>query len=79
MSDKNKAMAKKIVQESNEIRKELQYQEILKWDDGHQTGYQTVDNIIGLEQVIFGVEDLARKRKELDVLLKKQNKKTKKD
>jgi hypothetical protein len=55
MSDeqnKNKELAKKLVEINLEDRRQLQYCAMKKWDAGLSTGMEAIDEILELERVI---------------------------
>ena len=55
MSDnKNKTskLAKELVKISQEERRQLQYLALKKWDAGHLTGLETIEEILDLEKII---------------------------
>ena len=49
----NKKLAKEIVKNSIEIRRELQYEEMCKWDRQEITGVEAIENIVNIEKVIW--------------------------
>lgn len=52
MSDKSK-LVKTIVDNTIEKRRELQFQEMKKWDSGKITGIEAIENILEIEKLIF--------------------------
>ena len=62
MSNKNK-LAKTIVENTIEQRRELQYKELKKWDSGQITGLEAIENILEIDKIIFF--NLREEKKEL--------------
>jgi hypothetical protein len=44
---------KRVLDEAVYDRRRQQYEELKKWDLGHTTGLQCIENIIELEKIIF--------------------------
>lgn len=66
MSDeqnKNKELAKKLVEINFEDRRQLQYCAMKKWDMGYSTGVEAIEEILMCEKVItIDIETLRRAR-----------------
>ena len=62
MSNKNK-LAKTIVENTIEQRRELQYKELKKWDAGQITGLEAIENILEIDKIVFF--NLREEKKEL--------------
>ena len=62
MSNKNK-LAKTIVENTIEQRRELQFKELKKWDAGQTTGLEAIENILEIDKIIFF--NLREEKKEL--------------
>ena len=55
MSDdknKNRELAKKLVEINFEDRRQLQYLSMKKWDAGYLTGVEAIDEILSFEKLI---------------------------
>jgi len=50
--NKNKELAKKLVEINLEDRRQLQYCAMKKWDAGLSTGMEAIDEILELERII---------------------------
>ena len=50
--DKNKELAKKLVDINLEERRQLQYCSLKKWDAGYLTGLEAVEEILMYEKII---------------------------
>lgn len=49
-----------LLDKSTLERRHRQYEELKKWDLGHTTGLQCIENIIELEKIIFVGNNLRR-------------------
>lgn len=72
MSKNNKEVAKRIVDEAHDIRRELQYQYMLDWDSGYQTGLQAIEKIIAEEHVIYVREKFPYYREQIELMKKRR-------
>jgi hypothetical protein len=52
MSDKSK-LVKTIVDNTIEKRRDLQFEEMKRWDSGKITGIEAIENILQIEKLIF--------------------------
>lgn len=50
--DKNRELAKKLVDINFEDRRQLQYMSMKKWDAGRITGVEAIDEILAYEKLI---------------------------
>ena len=61
--NKKKNLAKKMTELSYETRRDVQYSVLKQWDRGYITGNQAIEEIVGLEKLIYiDVNYLARAR-----------------
>lgn len=61
--DKNKELAKKLVEINFEDRRQLQYCAMKKWDAGLITGMEAIDEILELDRIIrIDINTLKRAR-----------------
>ena len=66
MSDdknKNKELAKKLVDINHEDRRTLQYMTMKEWDLGYLTGTEAIERILDLERIIHVDLDVLRRAK----------------
>lgn len=73
--DENKEVAKRIADEAFDIRRELQFNEMLEWKEGNLTGMEAIDRILDHEKVIIVPEKVGHYKKQIQLLREKKDKK----
>lgn len=63
MSKDKTNLAKDIAEESWQKRRKLQFQIALDWKDGAYTGYEMIQKIVDLENVIYIDDHVKRTKK----------------
>ena len=58
----NRVKKTELLDQSTIERRNRQFEELKKWDLGHTTGMQCIENIIELEKIIFIGNNLRKKQ-----------------
>jgi len=67
----NKDVAKRIAEEAFDIRRELQFNEMMEWRAGEQTGMEALEKILDHEKVIIVQQKFDHYRKQIALLQQK--------
>lgn len=64
----NKDVAKRIAEEAFDVRRELQFNQMMNWKDGIITGMEAIEEIVELEKLIIVKEKFSYYREQIKLL-----------
>lgn len=64
----NTEVAKRIAEEAFDIRRELQFNQMMNWKDGIITGMEAIEDIVQLEKLIIVKEKFSYYRDQIKLL-----------